>query len=120
MDASTSKNSPEKKKAPHLQPLLFGPLEADSNNYMRWSIDTKTHMTAEGWEGTLISPIPEGISTATKSWALVLLRRHLDTALQEQYIQIDDPAELWRQLAARFQHERTILLPQARNDWVAL
>ena len=87
---------------------------------MRWSIYAKTHLTAEELEGALISPTPEHISTAAKSRALILLRRHLDIALQEQYLQTDDPAELWKQLAARFQHEKTIFLLQARNDWVAL
>ena len=31
-----------------------------------------------------------------------------------------DPAELWRQLEARFKHEKTIFLAQARHDWVNL
>jgi len=96
MVASTSNIPSDKKKAPRLQLLLFGALKANGNNYMRWSIDAKTHLTTEEWEGALISPTPEHISTATKSRALVLLRKHLDIAFQEQYIQIANPAELWR------------------------
>ena len=73
MATSTLKNPPDKKKAPCLQPLLFGALEADSSNYMRWSINAKMHLTAKEWDGALISPTPEHISTATKNWVLVLL-----------------------------------------------
>ena len=116
MAGSASKNSPNKKEAPRLQLLLFEALEVDGSSYMRWGIDAKTHLTADELEGALISPTLEHISTTAKCWALVLLRRHLDTALQQQYIQVADPANLWKQLAARFQHEKTIFLPQACND----
>ena len=120
MAASASKNQPDKKEAPHLQLLLFEALEADGGNYMKWSIDAKTNLTTEELEGTLIFPMPKYLSTAEKCWALVLLRRFLDTSLQQQYIQIDDLADLWKQLAARFQHDKTIFLPQARNDRMTL
>ena len=33
---------------------------------------------------------------------------------------MEDPADLWRQLHARFHHEKSIFLPQARSDWLSL
>ena len=55
MAASISKNPLDKKEAPRLQPLLFEALEANGDNYMRWSIDAKTNLTIEELEGALIS-----------------------------------------------------------------
>ena len=94
MVASISKNPLDKKEVPRLQPLLFEAWEADGGNYMRWSIDAKTNLTAEELEGALISPTLEHLSTTEKCWTSILLRRHLDTSLQQQCIQIDDPTNL--------------------------
>ena len=33
---------------------------------------------------------------------------------------MEDPSDLWRQLHARFHHEKSIFLPQARSDWLSL
>ena len=73
MAASASKNPPDKKEAPRLQPLLFEALEVDSSNYMRWSIDAKMNLTAEELEGALISPTLEHLYIAEKCWVLILL-----------------------------------------------
>ena len=120
MTASASKIPPDKKEAPRLQLLLFRALEADGSNYMEWSVDAKTHLTPNELDNALTSPMPAHQSAATKCCALVLLRRHLDDSLRQQYIQIVNPVDLWQQLATRFQHEKTIFLPQARNNWINL
>ena len=59
-------------------------------------------------------------STASKWKALVMLGRHLDYSLKKQYLQIDTPHDLWRQLKKRSLHKETIYLPQARGDWLQL
>jgi hypothetical protein len=48
------------------------------------------------------------------------MRKHIDDSLEQQYLQIEDPTDLWRQLEARFRHEKTIFLPKARHDWANL
>jgi hypothetical protein len=40
--------------------------------------------------------------------------------LRLQYLEVDDPADLWAQLHARFHHQQTLFLLQARNDWINL
>jgi hypothetical protein len=50
----------------------------------------------------------------------MILRRHLDHALQIQYLHINDPADLWIELHARFDHQQALYLPQARSDWTNL
>ena len=44
----------------------------------------------------------------------------MDHALRLQYLEVDDPADLWIQLQARFDHQQTFFLPQARTDWANL
>lgn len=50
----------------------------------------------------------------------MILRRHLDHDLRLQYIQVSDPAKLWDQLKAQFDHQQTLFLPQARSNWINL
>ena len=80
----------------------------------------RAYLRAEELDAT-IAPAHEGeIPTSHKWHTLLILRRHLDSSLRQQYIQVEDPAELWAALAARFKHEETIFLPQARSDWIGL
>ena len=37
-----------------------------------------------------------------------------------QYLEMNDPAELWAQLNERFNHQHTLFLPQAHSDWINL
>ena len=55
-----------------------------------------------------------------QSKALLILRRHINYALRNQYLLIEKSDELWKELKARFYHEKTIHLPQARSDWLEL
>lgn len=103
-----------------IQPLLFEPLEPDGSNYLSWNIDMRTYLCAEELDMTL-DPEPEEEIPAPYKWqTLLLLRRHIDPSLRHQYIQVEDPAELWAALEARFKHEETIFLPQAWSDWISL
>lgn len=108
-----------------LQPLFFPALAADGMNYLEWSIDARAHLCAEELDQAM-KPPEASTSTSTQlpkasRWkALLILRRHLDSSLRTQYLQLEDPATLWSELHGRFHHEKTIFLPQARNDWMTL
>ena len=95
-------------------------LEVDGSNYKEWSHDAKAYLCAEELDSALTSPRLTELSTASKWKALLILRRHLDTSLRQQYIQVDSPCKLWRQLGVRFHREKTIFLLQARNNWIHL
>jgi hypothetical protein len=112
-----------------MQSLLFNPLSADGTNFLEWINDAKTVLNAEGIARTLITPVAStsdapnptaNLPDVCKWQALLLLRRHLDPDLRLQYLEIDDPADLWAQLHARFHHQQTLFLPQARTDWINL
>lgn len=48
------------------------------------------------------------------------MRRYLNPRLKLQYIQVDDPDDLWRQLHTRSQDQQILLLLQVRSDWINL
>jgi hypothetical protein len=78
------------------------------------------YLRAEELDATIDPAHEEEIPTSHKWHTLLILRRHLDFSLRQQYIQVEDPAELWAVLEARFKHEQTIFLPQARSNWIGL
>ena len=93
----------------------FIPLHVSGQNYLSWVLDAKILLVANG----IKEPIEEE-NTATpqqKAQALVLLRRHLDEGLKAEYLTVRDPLILWNKLKARYEHQRTVILPKAQNDW---
>ena len=102
------------------QSFFFDPLEPDGSNYLGWNVDMRAYLRAEELNAT-ITLAHEGEILASRKWhTLLILRRHLDSSLQQQFIKIEDHAELWAGLVVRFKHEETIFLPQARSNWTGL
>ena len=97
-----------------LQPLQFNAFHSDGSNFLEWMNDAKTVLATEDLSNTLEDDPTGEIYNAYKSHALLLLRRYMDQALRLQYIQVEDPARLWRELNARFNHQETLFLPQAK------
>ena len=109
MAESASKNPPDgniKKEAPRMQPLLFEALEADGSNYMEWSIDARAHLCTEELKNILEEPQCPDVPKASCWKGFLILRRHIDVSLHKQYIQTTELTDLWKQLVARFQHEK--------------
>ena len=100
--------------------LMFDALVADGSNFLEWHNDICTYLCAEELDGALHQATAETMQVSWRNKALLLIRRHMDSSLRQQYIQIQDPAELWAQLQARFEHNQQLLLPQARNEWMNL
>ena len=112
-----------------LQALLFPPLNYDGSNFLEWMNDAKIVLSAEDLARTLIQPVAstttcpnptDNIPAVCKWQAVILLRRHLDQTLRLQYLEVNDPADLWAQLHERFHHQQTLFLPQAHTDWTNL
>ena len=118
MATSTPKDKKDEGK-PKVQSLLFEALEADGSNYLGWSIDVKTHLAAEEL-GEAINPEAKDVPAYVQSKALLIVRRHIDYSLQNQYLLVEKLDELWKELKSRFFHEKMIHLLQARNDWIQL
>ena len=60
----------------------------------------------------------DGTSNAKdKANALIFIRRHLHESLKTQYLSVRDPQTLWKRLKDRYDHTKTVILPQAQYDW---
>ncbi|GKD69797.1 hypothetical protein Tco_1323887 [Tanacetum coccineum] len=53
----------------------------------------------------------------TKAKADVFLHQHIDEMLEFEYSNCDDPSTLWKDLEIRFNNQREVLLPSARDEW---
>lgn len=100
--------------------LMFEPLHVDGHNYLLWSNDINTYLSAEELVGRLTLETIDDVPIAHVWQTLLIIHRHLDTSLKQQYLHIQNPAELWIQLESRSHHEKFIYLPQARADWINL
>ena len=109
-----------------MQSLQFNPLHADGSNFLGWVNDAKIILCVGDLAKTLAtqpstsSDPAQQIPAATRWQALHQLRRHLDQSLRLQYLQIEDPVELWALLHTRFNHQHTLFLTQVRSDWINL
>ncbi|XP_048631281.1 uncharacterized protein LOC125605999 [Brassica napus] len=48
------------------------------------------------------------------------MRHHLIEGLKDQYMTIESPLDLWNALKHRYDHQKMVLLPKARHDWMHL
>ncbi|KAL7123648.1 hypothetical protein ACP275_01G118800 [Erythranthe tilingii] len=102
----------------HLSKLDFTHLNVSGENYMSWTMDVKIHLTRKKLRMAIVKE--NLLNEAQKAEAMILIRRHLDEVLRLDYSSIEDPQILWDALASRFNHQKTILLPEARNKWIHL
>ncbi|GAV92146.1 UBN2 domain-containing protein, partial [Cephalotus follicularis] len=51
---------------------------------------------------------------------LIFLRHHIDDGLKYEYLTVENPLELWKNLNDRFEHLKAIVLLKALSDWSQL
>ncbi|KAL7114695.1 hypothetical protein ACP275_04G138200 [Erythranthe tilingii] len=102
----------------HLSKLDFTHLNVSGENYVSWTMDVKIHLTSKKLRMAIVKE--NLLNEAQKAEAMILIRRHLDEVLRLDYSSIEDPQILWDALASRYDHQKTILLPEARNKWIHL
>jgi len=62
----------------------------------------------------------ETISYESKVKAMVFLRHHLHDNLKNEYITREDNVDLWQSLKDRFDHQKYVILPKAKHEWLNL
>ncbi|KAM1760760.1 hypothetical protein EV1_003464 [Malus domestica] len=101
-----------------LNKLDFTALVASRRNYLKWAQDVKLHLTAKGIRTTIEAPTDDKhVNEAQKANEIIFIRRHIHDALQTKYLVEEDPHTFWLALAGRFDHQKDIYLPEARQDW---
>lgn len=98
--------------------LEFNALDITDNNYLTWNLDAEIHHKAMGLGDTIIEG--NAISEQDKANAMIFLRHHLHDGLKTEYLTIKDPLTLWKDLKERYDHQKTVILPKARYDWLHL
>jgi hypothetical protein len=51
---------------------------------------------------------------------MIFLRHHLHEKLKTEYLTVKDLLTLWNNLRERYEHQKTVILPKARYDWIHL
>ena len=93
----------------------YAALNLSGDNYLQWALDTKISLRSKGLGDTIIKGNNE--TDKNRYMAISIIRHHLIEGLKDQYITMENPLELWDALQHRYDHQKTVLLPKARNDW---
>ncbi|XP_021767035.1 uncharacterized protein LOC110731492 [Chenopodium quinoa] len=83
----------------------FVALDITGKNYLSWVLDAEIHLDSKGLGETI---------------AMIFLRHHLHKGLKNEYLTVKDLETLWNSLKERYDHQKTIILPKARYDWLNL
>ncbi|XP_017621033.1 uncharacterized protein LOC108465222 [Gossypium arboreum] len=102
----------------NLTKLEFVALDITGNNYLSWVLDAEIHLDAKGLGETIKEGNEE--STQDKAKAMIFLRHHLHEGLKTEYLTVKDPQILWANLKERYDHQKTVILPKARYEWLNL
>ncbi|KAK6141942.1 hypothetical protein DH2020_024315 [Rehmannia glutinosa] len=95
----------------------FQILDTTGENYLSWCLDIKLHLQGQDLAKTLKAVKIEEAVVKDEANAMIFIRHHLSDDLKNEYIQIERPSEIWQKLKERFDHTRTVILPQAQYDW---
>ncbi|XP_021725277.1 uncharacterized protein LOC110692548 [Chenopodium quinoa] len=100
----------------NLTKLEFVTLDITGKNYLSWVLDAKIHLDAKGLGET----IKEGnkATLQDKAKAMIFLRHYLHEGLKNEYLTVKDPQYLWSNLKERYDHQKTVILPRARYEWL--
>nr|GLL24690.1 uncharacterized protein LOC109176566 [Ipomoea trifida] len=102
----------------NLANLEFVGLDISGKNYLSWALDVEMHLNAKGLGETIKESNDASIQDRAK--AMIFIRHHLDQGLKDEYLTVKEPLELWKMLKERYDHQRTVILPKARYDWIHL
>lgn len=98
--------------------LDYGALNVSGDNYLQWAVDTQIILKSRGLGETIIAG--NQCSERERYKAIFLIRHHLNEALKNQYLTVDNPLELWDQLQERYGHQKRVLLPKTKFEWLNL
>lgn len=102
----------------NLTKLEFTALDISGKNYLPWTLDAEIHLTANNLGETIKAGNKTTLQERAK--AMIFLRHHLHEDLKREYLTVKDPLELWEHLKERYDHQRQVLLPNARYKWMHL
>ncbi|XP_059654206.1 uncharacterized protein LOC132300916 [Cornus florida] len=102
----------------NLTKLEFVALDISGKNYLSWILDAQIHLDAMSLGDTIKEK--NDASLQDKAKAMIFLRRHISEELKNEYLAERDPLCLWNNLKDRYDHQKTVILPKVRADWLQL
>ncbi|XP_012834489.1 PREDICTED: uncharacterized protein LOC105955317 [Erythranthe guttata] len=98
--------------------LEFAALDISGRNYLTWILDAEIHLNAMNLGNTIKDGNEE--SEQDKGKSMIFIRHHLHEGLKSEYLGVKDPATLWNNLKERYDHQKSVILPKARYEWMHL
>ena len=102
----------------NLTKLEFVALDISGKNYLSWILDARIHLDAMNLGETIKEN--NTASQQDRAKAMIFIRRHIHEGLKSEYLTVTDPLVLWQNLKDSYDHQKTVILPKARNDWLHL
>jgi gag-polypeptide of LTR copia-type len=102
----------------NLTKLEFVALDISGKNYLSWTLDAEIHLTTNNLRDTIKDE--NKASPQEKAKAMIFLSHHLHEDLKTEYLTVKDPLELWKYLKERYDHQKQVLLPKVRYEWIHL
>ena len=96
----------------------YAALNLSGDNYLQWALDTRISLKSKGLGDTITEGNDENEKNRYR--AICYMRHHLIEGLKDQYMTIESPLDLWNALKHRYDHQKMVLLPKARHDWMHL
>ena len=93
----------------------FVPLAVSGENYISWARDVKMYLASMGLGDTIVKG--KDTTGQEQAKAMIFICHHIDESLKWQYVTLENPRELWEKLKERYENMKTIVLPNARNEW---
>jgi len=102
----------------NLTKLEFVALDVSGNNYLSWILDAEIHLEAMNLGNTINED--NQASQQDRAKAMIFLRHHLHEELKTEYLTVKDSLTLWNNVRERYEHQKTVIFPKARYDWMHL
>ena len=93
-------------------------LDISGKNYLSWILNAELHLDAMNLRVMIKQGNQTPLQDRTK--ALIFLCHHFYEGLKNKYLTIKDPFTLWSNLKERYDHQKTVIPPNARCDWIHL
>ena len=102
----------------NLTKLEFVALDIFGKNYLSWILDAEIHLEAMNLGKTIRDGNAESQQDCAK--AMIFIPHHFHEELKTEYLTIKDPLILWNNLRERYEHQKSVILPKARYEWINL
>ena len=102
----------------NLTKLEFVALDISGKNYLSWILDVEIHLEAMNLGETIRDGNDK--SQQDRAKAMIFIRHHIHEELKTKYLTIKDPLILWNNLRERYEHQKPVILPKARYEWINL